>query len=279
MSGCPRVFHVAGFVSYRRRDAERLYQSNVVGTHNVLGAALEAGVERVVHTSSTAAVGLSDEPNVLDESAPFGARFRAIPYMWMKHLAEVEVAEAVAAGLDVVIVNPSTIIGGGDVNLNAGRLFRQIARGAVRAAPPGGNSVVSLDDVVSGHLLAMERGRNGRRYILNAENLPHREMLSRIAAAFGRAPIERELPRWTEKPLSMATAVTSRLTRSALTPQVVFFSYRYRYFSAARAHAELGWRPITSLDASIAEAIRWYEASGTLGTGPREPRLALRTSL
>jgi dihydroflavonol-4-reductase len=263
MRGCARVFHVAGVVSYRRADAERMYEANVIGTRNVLAAALDAGVERVVHTSSTAAVGLSDGPDVLDETAPFQPRFRDVPYMWMKHLAEVECAEAAAAGLDVVVVNPSTIFGAGDVHLNTGKLFRQIARGSLSFAPPGGNSVVALEDVVDGHLLAMEKGVRGRRYILNGENLTQSALLGRIAAALGRPPIERVLPRWTERPLAAAARV-AELGGAALTPQVVFFTYRYRWFSAARAEAELGWTPAAGLDSAIRSAIEWYSSRGVL---------------
>jgi dihydroflavonol-4-reductase len=263
MRGCARVFHVAGVVSYRRADAERMYEANVMGTRNLLASALEAGVERVVHTSSTAAVGLSDEADVLDESAPFDPRFRDVPYMWMKHLAEVECAEAAAAGLDVVTVNPSTIFGAGDVHLNTGRLFKQIARGSLSIAPPGGNSVVALDDVVEGHLLAMEKGVAGRRYILNGENLAQAALLSRIGEALDRPPVERVLPRWTERPLA-AAARMAELGGAALTPQIVFFSYRYRWFSAVRAQAELGWSPRAGVDAAIEDAIDWYASRGVL---------------
>ena len=263
MRGCDRAFHVAGLVSYRSADAERMYQANVIGTRHVLWAAMEAGVERVVHTSSTAAVGLSEANTPLDEDALFDPAFRHIPYMWMKHLAEVEVAEAVKAGLDAVMVNPSTIIGAGDVHLNTGKLFRQIARGSLRFAPPGGNSVIALEDVVDAHLLAMERGVAGRRYIVNGENLRQVELLTRIAKALGRPAIESVLPRWTEKPLRAAASV-AELAGGALTPQVVFFSYRYRYFSAARARAELGWTPRMGVDAAIQDAARWYARRGVI---------------
>lgn len=264
VEGCARVYHVAGLVSYRRADAERLYQTNVAGTHNLLAAALDAGVRRVVLTSSTAAVGLSEDGRVLDEAAPFDAGYARFPYMWTKHLAEVEAAEAVALGLDVVIVNPSTILGAGDVHLNTGRLFRQIAAGKVKAAPPGGNAVVALTDVVQGHLLAMERGRTGRRYILSAANLAHVELLGRIACALGRPPIRRVLPRWTEGPASLLAGLASWGGDAALTPQVVRFSYRYRYFRADRARSELGWVPATTVEDAIGNAARWYAAHGVL---------------
>jgi dihydroflavonol-4-reductase len=264
MRGCGRAYHVAGLVSYRRADAERMYETNVIGTRHVLWAAMEAGVERVVHTSSTAAVGLSESEAPLDEGARFDPALRSVPYMWMKHLAEVEVVEAAKAGLDAVMVNPSTIIGAGDVHLNTGKLFAQIARGAVRLAPPGGNSVVALEDVVDAHLLAMQRGAAGRRYIVNGENLRQVELLNRIAGALGRPPLESVLPRWSEKPLAAAAWAAERLG-GALTPQVVFFSFRYRWFSAARARAELGWAPRAGVGSAIAEAARWYAENGVLG--------------
>jgi dihydroflavonol-4-reductase len=263
MRGCDGVFHVAALVSYRRADAERMYQANVIGTRHVLWAALEAGVARVVHTSSTAAVGLSERQEPLDEGAPFDPRLQRVPYMWTKHLAEVEVAEAVAQGLHVVIVNPSTIIGAGDVHLNTGKLFKQIADGSLRFAPPGGNSVVALEDVVDGHLLAMERGVPGRRYILNGENLAQVELLSRIARVLGRPPIDAVLPRWMEGPVTLAARFVEAMG-GALTPQVVFFSFRYRWFSAQRARAELEWTPRAGVDAAIEDAARWYAERGEL---------------
>jgi dihydroflavonol-4-reductase len=163
----------------------------------------------------------------------------------------------------VVMVNPSTIFGAGDVHLNTGKLFQQIARGSLRFAPPGGNSAVALDDVVEGHLLAMEHGAAGRRYILNDANLPHAELMSRVAATLGRPPVTRTLPRWSEAPLAAAARI-AELAGAALTPQVVFFSYRYRYFSADRAGAELGWSPRAGLDSALPDAADWYESRGLL---------------
>lgn len=269
MRGCPRVFHVAGLVSYRARDVERMYETNVVGTRNVLAAAASCGVERVVHTSSTAAIGLSNDPVVLNERESFDPQLRTIPYMWMKHLAEVEVAEAVASGLDVVIVNPSTLVGPGDVHVNSGTLFQQLDRGAIRFAPPGGNAMVSVDDAVKGHLLAMERGTSGRRYILSSENLRHAEIFSRISQILGRPDVTRVLPRWTETPLSMASSAGDRLAASSLTPAVVYFSFRYRWFSAERAREELGWEPAQTFEEAATDAVRWYRAQGLLGSRVR----------
>ena len=113
----------------------------------------------MVYTSSTAAVGLSNGPHeILDEGAPFLASLRRIGYMWTKHLAEIEVREAVAGGQNVVMVNPSTIFGVGDVRRNTGSLIHRLRESQLRAAPAGGNAVVTLMDVVEGHMLAAQEG-------------------------------------------------------------------------------------------------------------------------
>jgi dihydroflavonol-4-reductase len=117
----------------------------------------------------------------------------------------------------------------------------------------------------------MEKGVSGRRYILNGENLSLAALLSRIAAALDRPPVHRVLPRWTEGLLSAAARV-AELGGAALTPQVVFFSYRYRWFSAARAQTELGWSPKAGLGAAIEDAIDWYAGRGVLERPRAKPR-------
>ncbi|MGH7536326.1 MAG: NAD-dependent epimerase/dehydratase family protein, partial [Gemmatimonadales bacterium] len=262
MAGCSQVYHVAGAVSYRARDTRRLFETNVQGTRNLLAAAARAGVKRVVHTSSTAAVGMSERPHqVLDEATPFDRRFESDPYMWTKHLAEREVARAAEEGLDAVIVNPSTIYGSGDVYRNTTAIFRSLKRGRVFAAPPGGNSVVSVDDVVRGLLLAMERGQTGRRYILSAERFTYRDMLDRMAGLIGGTPPRWTLPSALEWPLAAAAGIASTLFPSLpLSPSVIRFSFRYRYFSSAHANTELGWVPKTSFDEAVRAAWRFAPA-------------------
>lgn len=263
MAGCSQAYHVAGAVSYRVRDRRRLFETNVHGTRNVLAAAARAGVKRIVHTSSTAAVGMSERPHqVLDETTPFDRRFESDPYMWTKHLAEREVVRAAEGGLDAVIVNPSTIYGSGDVYRTTSSIFRSLKDGRVFAAPPGGNSVVSVDDVVRGLLLAMERGQTGRRYILSAERLTYREMLDRVAGLIGGTPVRWTLPAVLEWPLAAVAGVASTLVPSLpLTPSVIRFSFRYRYFSSARARTELGWEPKTAFEEAVRAAWQFAAAA------------------
>ena len=264
MQGCQSVYHVAGAVSYRPADAARLHETNVLGTRNVLAAAARAGVARVVHTSSTAAVGMSLRPDhILDETAPFDRRLDGDPYMRTKHLAELEVERAVATGLDAVMVNPSTIFGAGDVYRHTSATLPKLHRGKMFAAPPGGTAVVSVDDVVDGHLLAMERGQKGRRYILSSENVAYFDLLNRIARVVEGPPIRRMLPAVLEGPLTAIAALASAIVPGLpLTRHVIRFSFRYRYFSAARARAELGWAPRVPIEDAVRAAWRFYVDSG-----------------
>ena len=184
--------------------------------------------------------------------------------MRTKHLAEQEVERAVAGGLDAVIVNPSTMYGGGDVNRNTSAVFPGLRRGTMFAAPPGGTAVVSVDDAVTGHLLAMERGQRGRRYILSSENLTYLDVLNRIARVIGGPPVRRTIPAALEGLLAAIAAVAAAVVPSLpVTRHVIRFSFRYRYFSAARARAELGWEPRVPLEEAVRAAWQFFVDSSS----------------
>ena len=262
MAGCELVFHAAGVISYRRADNDLMYRTNVLGTRNVLRAARRAKVKRVVYTSSTAAVGLSHGPDeILDEGAPFPVSLRWIGYMWTKHLAEIEVREAVEGGQNVVMVNPATIFGVGDVRRNTGSLIHRLRESQLRAAPAGGNAVVTVMDVVEGHMLAAQEGEPGRRYILSAENLTYRELFRRITSCVEGKPVDRVIPRALEPALRVAARTAAWWKPSSeFTAEIVYISFRHRWFDASRAQAELGWRPRHSLEDALSDAVAFYEA-------------------
>ncbi|MGO9350967.1 MAG: NAD-dependent epimerase/dehydratase family protein [Mycobacterium sp.] len=181
MAGCTWVFHTAAISDYwRHRGRKRLYRTNVEGTRNVLAAALRAGVERFVLTSSLAALGVPAPGQALTEADHFNLRPRRFPYGYSKHLAEYELHRAVAAGLPAVAVNPSVVIGPRDVNRISSAMFVQAARGRLRIAAPGGTNFVAVSDVVQGHIAAAERGRVGERYILAGENLSFRDAFTTV---------------------------------------------------------------------------------------------------
>jgi dihydroflavonol-4-reductase len=261
VEGCSIVFHAAGLVSYRRADADALYRSNVTVTRNVVRAALRARISRLVHTSSTAAVGWSATPDrPIDEEAAASDDMRSIPYAWTKRLGEEEVLAGIRGGLDAVIVNPATIFGWGDVHRRTAGSLRALQAGRIRAIPPGGLSVVSVEDAVEGHLRALDRGQPGRRYILAAENVSYREFFLRAADAIGVTPPRRALPRASERLLApLARAAEAVWPASPLSRGSCAILYRFRFHDATRARRELGWAPRVALEEAVADAVRFFE--------------------
>ena len=186
VAGCDLVFHVAAVASYWRTQREQVYRVNVEGTRIVMEACLAAGVPRVVHTSSVAAIGIPRNGRPADERATFDAFSATFAYADSKHRAEAVVLQAVARGLPAVIVNPGAVYGAGDHNLISGSMVLELARRSVPLVPDGGLCVVDVDAIVRGHLAAAERGRIGERYILGGENLTLLEIATEICAVVGR---------------------------------------------------------------------------------------------
>jgi dihydroflavonol-4-reductase len=170
-AGCDWVFHVAAVADYWRSSREKMMQANVEGTRRVLQAAREAGVKRVVFTSSAAAVGLRKDGKPASEADPFNLSPDQFPYGYSKHLAEGVVAEAVSAGQEIVTVNPVVILGPGDLNVISGDFVLKIKRlGWATPMTAGGVAVTDVRDVARWHIAAAERGRMGERYLLGTEN-------------------------------------------------------------------------------------------------------------
>jgi len=265
MRGCALVIHVAAVSDYWRTPAEHIYRVNVEGTRNVLAAALETGVERLVYTSSIGALGVPPPGHLLDESATFNLPPRRFPYGHSKHLAEQAVREAIAHGLDAVIVNPTGVIGARDVHLIGGSILREVRRGLSWFAPSGGLNWVDAETVGLGHVLAAERGRTGERYILGGENVSHRATMEIVAEVVGgRRPLL-TLPR----PLMSAIALLTD-GFNALWPGTPLFSGEQARLSGAeiycdcrKAQQELEL-PCTPFRTAVERAYTWYRAHGYL---------------
>ncbi len=197
MQGVDTVFHAAAMLGSPKQSS-RMYTVTVEGTESVLEAALEAGVNRLIHTSSVLAMGIPDRPSEqkhpdeclwMNENHTWNYRPDFHPYGYSKYLAELEVQKAVAAGLDVVIVNPTYIIGAGDIYRKTTSLVVQVKKSKVPLVPSGGINVVHIEDVVKGHLAAWKLGKTGQRYILGGENLTLMHLVHKIAAVVeGNAP-------------------------------------------------------------------------------------------
>ncbi len=259
MEGCDLVFHAAGISQYWRNDTSLIYRVNVEGTRTVLRAAQDAGVARFVYTSSAATLGLPTRPGeMLDERHPFNIPPSLFPYAHSKLLAEAAVQEAVAQGLDAVIVNPVAVIGQRDIGFVGGEVLRTVKRGLGLVAPPGGMGVVSAYAVGLGHRLAAERGRTGERYLLVGENITHRRLMTLAAAIVGGRPPLVTLPRGLLPLLARLAERAARAGRSLPVDatQIRLSAYDL-YFDGGKAARELGFPP-HSAEATIREAWLWY---------------------
>jgi dihydroflavonol-4-reductase len=194
MDGVERVFHLAGTTSMRPQDREKVFDLNVKGTRIVLEEALAAEVQRVVHTSSVAAIGPAKPRGTADENQQFRAGYLGIAYMNAKHEAEMEALRLAAHGLPVVIVNPSFTFGPDDPKGTSMELIRRFLLGRIPVYVDGGLNIVDVRDVAKGHLQADERGEVGERYILSGRNFTFDRLFADLARISGRASAPVKLP-------------------------------------------------------------------------------------
>jgi len=267
LSGCSALFHVAADYRLWARDPEALYASNVDGSVNVMQAAADAGVQRIVYTSSVATLGLNADGSPADEETPVALDHMIGDYKRSKFLAEKAVTQLVAdAQLPVVIVNPSTPIGPRDVKPTpTGRLILDAAAGRIPAFVNTGLNVAHVDDVARGHLQAFEQGTIGERYILGGENMSLEEILRSVAAISGRKPPKLRLPHGVVMPVAYAAEAWARVFggEPLATVDGVKMSRKRMYFSCEKAERELGYshRPA---DEAIRDAVEWFRQNGYL---------------
>jgi dihydroflavonol-4-reductase len=265
VAGCRAVFHVAADYRLWVRDPAAMRRANVEGTRDLMEAALAAGVERVVYTSSVATLGLTGDGSPADETTPVAAADMIGPYKRSKFDAEEAVRGLVATrGLPAVIVNPSTPVGPRDVKPTpTGRIIVEAASGRMPGYVDTGLNLVHVDDVAAGHLAAFARGRIGERYILGGENLTLAEMLTEIARLAGRTPPRFKVPRLAVYPVAAVEETLARLTGRE--PFATFDGLRMAkkkmFFSAAKAERELGYR-FRPARAGLADALAWFRAEG-----------------
>jgi dihydroflavonol-4-reductase len=268
VSGCRAVFHVAALYRFWARDPSAFYAINVEGTRNVLGAATEAGVERLVYTSTVGTLGLehvTDGTTAADERSFPDVRHLYGSYKRSKYVAEHEVLRAIAEGLPASIVLPTFPLGPGDrAPTPTGQLVLDYLNGRVPGFVDTILNVAHVDDVAAGQLLALERGHNGRSYILGGENLTLEQLLGELAAITGLPRARIKVPR----ALSLAVAAVSEtvegriLHRHPSIPlEAARMSTSQMAFDITRAREVLGYAPRPATEALEASA-RWFVDSG-----------------
>jgi dihydroflavonol-4-reductase len=263
---CEGLFHVAADYRLWARDPREIGKANVRGTHNILLAAQRCGVRRIVHTSSVATLGLRHDGAPSDEDAPVHLADMIGVYKRSKFLSEALVRRCARAGADIVIVNPAAPVGPRDRKPTpTGRMVLDAARGRMPAFVDTGLCIVHVDDVAEGHVLAYERGRRGRRYVLGGENMSLRSILGTVARLTNRREPWLQLPHAAVLPVAYAAEAWARVTGVApnVTVDGVKLARHRMYFSSARAEAELGYRARPAREA-LADAIQWFRDNGYL---------------
>jgi dihydroflavonol-4-reductase len=265
MHGSNVVFHVAADYRLWARDPAEVYETNVSGTRNVLEAAIMAGkVERVVHTSSVGALGLKQDGSPADENTPVCLQDMVGHYKRSKFLAERTADEYVRRGLDLVIVNPSTPVGPCDHKPTpTGKIIVDFLNGRMPAFLNTGLNLVHVADVASGHILALEKGRTGEKYILGNQNLTLAEIFQRLQSISGVAAPRFCLPYRPILALAHVCEAISRITgKEPMIPfEGVKMAKRLMFFDATKAVFQLGL-PQTPVETALEDAVRWFQQNG-----------------
>ena len=266
LSGCQALYHVAADYRLWTRDPDVLYRTNVTGTRDLMLAAIEAGVERIVYTSSVATLGLNKDGRPANETTPVREEDMIGHYKRSKYLAEKEVQRLIKEhGLPAVIVNPSTPIGPRDIKPTpTGRMIVDAAAGRMPAYVDTGLNLVHVDDVAEGHLMAFEHGEIGQRYILGGHNMSLREILTQIAGLTGGKPPRVRLRQEWVMPLAhLAEAWAGWVDgpEPRMTVAGLRMSKKKMFFSCEKAQSELGYRfrPVAE---ALTEAIDWFSEKG-----------------
>lgn len=267
MQGCDRVFHLAAWVQATPWGMDVARRVNVEGTRNVVEAAFETGVRKLVHTSSIATIGCGSLEQPANESSKWNVPGQHLPYYQTKYEAELEILSAVERGLNAVIVNPTYLVGPWDIKPSAGRIIIQIVTKRLRGFPTrGGINFVDVRRVADGLVMAMEKGCTGRRYIMGGENLAYRSYVDRVEQVSGIRAFRLPLNYATLYPFAAAGNVLGRFFPTAFRDAnlcVLRSAFMEHYVRSDRARDELGFE-ITPIDDAIGATIEWFRGHGYL---------------
>ncbi len=270
ISGAHSVFHIAADYRLWAADPREIYDSNVTGTANILDAAMRAGVDAVVYTSSVGALGLRPDGRPADENTPVSIDEMVGHYKRSKFLAEREAEKFLAQGLPIVMVHPSTPVGPGDHKPTpTGKIIVDYLNRKMPAYLNTGLNLVDVRDVAEGHCLALEKGKVGEKYILGNRNLTLAEIFQILEQVSGIPAPRVRLPYKPVLYLAKAFHALSLVThREPLIPyEGVKMANRYMFFDARKAVRELGM-PQTPVETALSDAVAWFRANGYVTTAP-----------
>lgn len=256
LEGCRWLIHVAGLVSTRAKDSQRLFEVNDAGTLNVFKACKKMGIEKVVYTSTTSCIGASRTP--LDESADYNTGNLKVAYIDSKRKGFEAALDFYRQGLPVVILSPTFTLGEGDFQMSASRLVHEFLRGRVLAYTEGGLNVVDVRDVAAAHVAALEKGRNGEVYIIGSKNnLTFKDFFAHLERLSGiRAP-------WLKAPATLAVALGTLFEKinplSELNRASALLGRRYWYFDNSKMERELNIQP-RPLEETLQDSISFLKA-------------------
>lgn len=266
MKDCFLAYHLAASLCFNKFDYNETYKTNVLGTRNVMTAAFESGVKKVVHASSIATIGrASSSIELMNEENHFPDEKKKPCYAYSKWLAEQEVIVTSKKGLNVSIANIAGVIGAGEKNLNMGLIIKTIYKLPVFMAPPGGTSVIAVDDVVSGLIAIAEKGQRGEKYILSGDNLSYLQIVNEISKVVKNSEIKKSLPKFTASLVIRLTKVLEILLSflgmqsKLFTTEVMTNLFFNKYFDNSKAKKELGWKPKTSFRNAVKQAFDFYK--------------------
>lgn len=262
--GCDAVMHTAAIVSFWKKRREEQLAINVGGTRNVVEVCIELGIQKLIHTSSVAALGYRSDGQLIDETTAYNWGSDNT-YKYSKHLAEQEVLKGAALGLNAIIVNPSVVIGPRDIYIHGGQIVCDIKRGKIPVYVDGGMNIVGVQDVVKGHIAAMKSGKTGERYILGGNNLSHKAIFDLTADLLGgKAPV-------IKVPVPIAKTIGSTFdiiglftsTEPWVTSDLLDGIGRFQWYSIKKAELDLQYVP-SPIETAITKAYEWYALNNLL---------------
>lgn len=263
MSDCEYLFHVAAHYSLWSKDKDLLYKSNVLGTKNILQSAKKAGIKRTIYTSSVGAIGVQKNGILANENYQSPVENLIGNYKKSKYYAEQEAYLAVKSGQDIIIVNPTTPIGEYDIKPTpTGEIIVRFLTGNMPGFVNTGLNFIDVKDVAKGHLLALEKGKTGERYILGNINLTLEDFLTKLATITNKKAPKIQLPLWL--PLVVGFVDENILTKFGKKPSIaleaVKMSGQFMYYDSSKAIAQLGL-PQTNIDEAITSAVNWFKVN------------------